>query len=282
MIAEAYRAWVTVGGGYQDIDGLCRQVSLSEIKDAGFTLLPAAFITQKRTGGPRRAQASALGRKTHDEVLAFSQGLTGLAETVHQTMEPGMLDALATQKPKSFRLHDVLELSEETLGDRPEPEILTCTERAGLILQRERFAKRIATENTSSYKLVRLTDVVYNPYLLWAGAIDQCWVVPLGITSPAYEVLRIRPGFEASLVGIALKGAVMMDRYRGISVGTVQRRKRAPIERFLELHVELPDLDVQRKLSPFLGALRQANSATRHFGRAQEAALRALGEAILA
>jgi hypothetical protein len=91
------------------------------------------------------------------------------------------------------------------LSDSPEPEILTCTERAGLILQRERFAKRVATEDTRKYKFVRRTDIVYHPYLLWAGAIDQCWIVDEGITSPAYEVLRIKQGWDATIVGALIK-----------------------------------------------------------------------------
>ena len=60
----------------------------------------------------------------------------------------------------------------DVLGDDEEPEILTCTENAGLVLQRERFSKRVATEDTSDYKIVLRNDIVYNPYLLWAGAID--------------------------------------------------------------------------------------------------------------
>jgi len=47
-------------------------------------------------------------------------------------------------------LGDLLEESKERLGDAAEPEVLTCTESGGLILQRERFAKRVATDDASN------------------------------------------------------------------------------------------------------------------------------------
>ena len=148
-----------------------------------------------------------------------------------------------------FTLDDILERSNERLGGRAEPEILTCTEGAGLVLQRERFAKRVATEDTSDYKIVKRANIVYNPYLLWAGSIDQCWIVEEGITSPAYEVFKIRDGFDPLLVGVVLKSEEMMKKYDGISIGTVKRRRRAPPEKFLDLEIFLPSLEEQAEIT---------------------------------
>jgi hypothetical protein len=146
-------------------------------------------------------------------------------------------------------LSDVLEESFATLGTAEEPEILSITENAGLVLQRERFSKRVATEDTSSYKTVRRTDIVYNPYLLWAGAIDQCWLVDIGITSPAYVVLNVKSGFEPFLVGHVIKSSLMRKWYWNISIGTHERRRTAPVDRFLNLYIELPDEKTQKRLA---------------------------------
>ena len=143
---------------------------------------------------------------------------------------------------KRYRIGDILEQTKEKLGGRSEPEILTCTETTGLVLQRDRFASRVATENTRNYKIVREGDVVYNPYLLWAGSIDQCWIVEEGITSPAYETFRVKNGIDKGLIGLFLKTPKMLAKYDGISVGTVKRRRRAPPEKFLDLEIDLPDL----------------------------------------
>ena len=148
----------------------------------------------------------------------------------------------------SYKLSDVLYEATEVLGDQEEPEILTCTENAGLVLQRERFSKRVATEDTSSYKLVFRNDIVYNPYLLWAGAIDQCTVVDKGITSPAYIVLHVKEGYAPALVGHILKSEYMKKHYWNISIGTHERRRTAPIDKFLDLEIQLPDMTVQKQI----------------------------------
>ena len=43
-----------------------------------------------------------------------------------------------------LKLGDLLEEFDERLGARPEPEILTLTEKLGFVSQRERFKKRLA------------------------------------------------------------------------------------------------------------------------------------------
>ena len=68
---------------------------------------------------------------------------------------------------------DVLEQFSETVGDGPEPTVLTLTERRGFVPQADRFNKRLAIADTSKYHLVRRGDIAFNPYLLWAGAIAQ-------------------------------------------------------------------------------------------------------------
>jgi hypothetical protein len=193
----------------------------------------------------------------------------------------------STSKPpmphKTIRLSlsELLEPSDERLGDDPEPEILTCTERAGLIPQRERFAKRVAKDDTSKYKVVRRTDIVYNPYLLWAGAIDQCWIVDVGITSPAYQVLRIKEGWDPSLVGALIKSPRMIKMYDGISVGTVQRRRRAPVERFLDLQVEFPSAEFHESISDFTNSIQEQIMLLRNASKTLQGLLDSLSDSWL-
>lgn len=105
--------------------------------------------------------------------------------------------------------------------------------------------------------VVRKTDVVYNPYLLWAGAIDMCWIVDVGITSPAYEVLKLNDDFDPTLIGLLIRSERMIKMYDGISVGTVQRRRRAPVEKFLELEIKLPTLEEQKKFNQLSGVVQK-------------------------
>lgn len=118
-------------------------------------------------------------------------------------------------------------------------------------MQSERFSKRVATLDTSKYKIVKKTNIVYNPYLLWAGAIDQCLIVDEAITSPAYIVLRIKDNFNPFIIGYILKSKYMRKWYWNISVGTHERRRTAPVERFLNLKINIPSLSIQKEISKF-------------------------------
>ena len=53
-------------------------------------------------------------------------------------------------------------------------EVLSLTKNDGLILQSERFGRRIATEDTSKYKVVREGQIVYNPYVSGRGLFMHC------------------------------------------------------------------------------------------------------------
>lgn len=143
---------------------------------------------------------------------------------------------------------DIVARSDERLGDQPEPTILTCTEGAGLVRQVDKFKKRIAADDTSQYKVVRRGDVVYNPYLLWKGAIAQSAYEEACITSPVYEVLRPRPGVTTEYVGLVLTSPALIREYDVVSVGSIERRRRAVFSSLSEIVVTLPTLAEQRRI----------------------------------
>ena len=253
-IAGVYRAWKN-GDGYVDEAGFCKCASVDDIAAKDYSLHPAAYIEVASPSDQATHEELRIGLRTlcdsHTNIVAEIKTASSTQHDLIGTnlLGDGALDGIAWQE---FSIGDVVDRSNERLGKRPEPEILTCTEQAGLILQRERFSKRVATENVTKYKYVRRNDIVYNPYLLWAGSIDQCWIVEHGITSPAYEVFRVRDGFDPYVIGYALTTRAMIARYSGISVGTVTRRRRAAPERFLELKVALPSAKDQTRLRPIL------------------------------
>lgn len=179
------------------------------------------------------------------------------------------------------RLGDILEKSAERLGLRSEPEILTCTEKEGLVLQREKFSKRIAIDDTSAYKVVRLFDVVYNPYLLWAGAIAQSLEEDLAITSPVYEVFRPRPGVAPAFLGLLLARPNLIRLYDTVSIGSVPRRRRAPADSFLELSVAIPPVALQRRIIDLMGTVDSVANAIHREVNALQRALDASREEVL-
>jgi type I restriction enzyme S subunit len=152
-----------------------------------------------------------------------------------------------------MRLSDVLELFEERLGARPEPEILTLTEGRGFISQQKRFNKRLATKDTSEYKVIRKYNIALNPYLLWAGAIAQNTEWVEAIISPVYPTFRIRDGFDYRFVDWLLRSNPLLLVYDSISFGSVPRRRRAAVEDFLGIPVKVPQgRDEQRRIAAIL------------------------------
>jgi type I restriction enzyme M protein len=248
-ICETFHSWLYYEGGYVDIAGYCRSVSQSEIFDGDYSLYPGQYIGIGVDKSDLKSKA-----KSYTTTISAAKDIHGKMEMINENINDLMKEIQAelsksTSALTKYKLSDVLKESFATLGTAEEPEILSITENAGLILQRERFSKRVATEDTSSYKIVGKTDIVYNPYLLWAGAIDQCWIVELGITSPAYIVLNVKRGFEPFLVGHVIKSSLMKKWYWNISIGTHERRRTAPVDRFLNLDIELPDEETQKRLS---------------------------------
>lgn len=139
-----------------------------------------------------------------------------------------------------------------------EPPVLTLTERNGFMRQSERFKKRLATEDTSRYKLVRRNDIAFNPYLLWAGAVARNSIVDAGIISPLYPTFRVRPGFDARYVARLLLTPEMVSAFDGIAFGSVPRRRRSSVQDFLALAVpSTPSLKEQRRIA---GALDQVDA----------------------
>ncbi|GAA1096050.1 restriction endonuclease subunit S [Tsukamurella spumae] len=134
-----------------------------------------------------------------------------------------------------------------------DPPVLTLTEKNGFVYQADRFNKRLATEDTSSYKLIGRDDFAFNPYLLWAGAIARNTLADCGVISPLYPTFRVREGFDPSYVGKLLLSARMVSAYDSIAFGSVPRRRRSSVGDFLGLAVpSVPILDEQRRIAAIL------------------------------
>lgn len=254
-ICDTYHSWLYRKGEYEDVPGYCRSVPLDEICDSDYSLYPGQYIGIGVDDSDLKPKKQSLAVATGATIEIGSKMAT-INQNINQLMSEIQAELSKPTSPLvKYKLSDVLQESTATLGNAEEPEILSITENAGLVLQRDRFSKRVATEDTSSYKIVNRKDIVYNPYLLWAGAIDQCWVVNIGITSPAYVVLSVKSGFEPFLVGHVIKSNLMKKWYWNISIGTHERRRTAPVDRFLNLDIELPDEATQKRLSVLYEAL---------------------------
>lgn len=149
----------------------------------------------------------------------------------------------------------------DVLGSAREPRLLTVTEHEGLVDQFEHWGRRVATEDVSKYKVVDPNDVVYNVYLLWAGAIGQNRFGERGITSPVYEVFTPSDAVVPEFMSLILTSPAARDYWNSISIGSIQRRRRAPWQQFLRTPAAIPPLAEQRRIVDLIAAVDDAIEA---------------------
>jgi len=136
-------------------------------------------------------------------------------------------------------------------------EVLSLTKRFGLIPQSERFEKRVATEDVDKYKVVRRGWIVYNPYVIWEGAIHALRRDTQGIVSPVYPVWE-RTEDDNGFLDHILRTPELIAEYERFSSGAVNRRRSIKKDGFASIEVPLPPLPEQRKISGVLKLVQRA------------------------
>ncbi len=143
--------------------------------------------------------------------------------------------------------------------------MLSLTKNEGLILQSERFGKRIATENVDDYKVVGQDQIVYNPYVIWEGAVHILKKYEHGLVSPVYPVWEARPmEADATFVDAFLRTPLAIAAYNRFAAGAVNRRRAIRKKDFLSIQVPLPPLAEQRIIAHVLRTVQEAIETTEH------------------
>lgn len=166
------------------------------------------------------------------------------------------------------RLNDVLSTSNVRVRDVADSEgselsVLSLTKNDGLIPQSERFNKRVAKENVDDYKLVRRGQVVYNPYVIWEGAVHVLRKYEHGLVSPVYPVWNVlRDKADPYFVDALLRMPFMIASYSQFSAGAVNRRRAISKKDFLSIQIPFPPLEEQRAIASTLRAVQNSIETT--------------------
>jgi len=149
-------------------------------------------------------------------------------------------------------LGDLCKERDERCGSQSLP-ILSITKNRGIVLQADRFKKRIASKDVARYKVIHSGDFGFDPMLLWSGSISRHLGPTSGVVSPAYSVFAItsndlNPSFLYRFLGHPDR----LDFYDRISFGTNERRRKAQFSDFAKLQIPLPPIPEQVRIVKLL------------------------------
>lgn len=134
--------------------------------------------------------------------------------------------------------------------------ILSMTMHEGLIDQGQKFKKRIASLDTSTYKVVSRGQLVVGfpideAVLSFQDQYDEA------IVSPAYEIWSVIDSLnvDSKYLERYLRSSRAITYYRSKLRGTTARRRSLPRDVFLDLPVTLPELSEQRRIAYILDSV---------------------------
>jgi type I restriction enzyme S subunit len=141
--------------------------------------------------------------------------------------------------------------------------VLSLTKNDGLVLQTERFGKRIATDDVSNYKVVRRGQIVNNPYVIWEGAVHILSKYEAGLVSPVYPVWEVKTSVaDGWFIDHLLRMPATITAYNRFAAGAVNRRRAIRKSDFLSIQIPLPPLPEQRAIAHVLRTVQRAKEAT--------------------
>lgn len=154
---------------------------------------------------------------------------------------------LATENTKAtkVRLGALISEAKPIRCNNRDLPVLSMTMKDGLVLQSEKFKKRVASEDVSNYKVVSSNQLVVS-FPIDEGVLAVQQIVEEGIVSPAYAIWNIDedkviPKYLESY----LRSPSSLHYYKSKLRGTTVRRRSIPKSDFLAMELVLPTLKNQ-------------------------------------
>lgn len=133
-------------------------------------------------------------------------------------------------------------------GNRKDLPVLSITMHDGIVEQKDRFKKVIASHDTSKYKVVKNGQLVI-AFPIDEGLIYTQDVAYEGIMSPAYNVWDVNyENFDRRFLGLYFHSPFAMAYYKDNLRGTTQRRRALPKEVLLSMPIPKPSLSKQKEI----------------------------------
>ena len=114
---------------------------------------------------------------------------------------------------------------------------MSITMHEGLIDQKDKFKKRVASKNISKYRKVYRNELVVG-FPIDEGVLGFQTKYECAAVSPAYKIWRLkREDVNVIVLEMILRSNVMREVYKSKMQGAVDRRRSIPNDVFLEIEI---------------------------------------------
>ena len=151
-------------------------------------------------------------------------------------------------------LGDLLVLSGQHRGGKNDYPVLSITMKQGLVDQADKFKKRVASQDTSNYRVAYRNELVVG-FPIDEGVLGFQTKYPAAIVSPAYDIWRLKNEADCHIPYLEryLRSAQARHLYASRMQGAVARRRSLTKADFLQLEIPFPSLDDQTRIAHLLG-----------------------------
>lgn len=148
-----------------------------------------------------------------------------------------------------LKLDDLLKPSgSDRVGNEQDTPVMSITMQDGLIDQKDKFKKRIASKDISNYRKVYFNELVVG-FPIDEGVLGFQTKYDYAAVSPAYKIWALkRRDIDVRVLEMILRSDSMRDVYKSKMQGAVDRRRSIPDDVFLEIEIPLPSKDLIRKI----------------------------------
>ena len=141
-------------------------------------------------------------------------------------------------------------------GDNDYP-VLSITMKDGIVMQSDKFKKRIASKDISEYKVIPAGMLVQGTHMD-EGNFGIQDIVPYGIVSPAYTVWTVDESVVfPKYIEMVLRSPRCIDYYRSKLNGTVNRRGHMSEGDFLGMQIPCPSIEEQKHVVTTMNQVKQ-------------------------
>jgi type I restriction enzyme S subunit len=155
---------------------------------------------------------------------------------------------------RHVRIGDVAREISERNPDGDSIPVLSCTKYDGLVDSLEYFGKRVFSENTDNYKVVRRNDFAYATNHIEEGSIGLLKHADAGLVSPMYTVFRTNGDVNPDYLYRVLKTETLRQVFASFTSASVNRRGSLRWKQFSTIPLELPSVDEQCHINKAMSA----------------------------